>query len=267
MRRRAWPTMALTCFALLAVLGVLLVTGSRTGRTEFVLSVSPDTASVSSGGQAQFRLEVSAGGKFRGAVVLSTNVLPAGVLAGFDTPTVTLSPEQPRASVLLTLSVSSQAPAGPLGVAVTASNRAGIATQSLMLQIDRPSITDAGPPPPARSGPVAIAGLVAAAGLGGRLQPGVAVPVIVRLANHNTSGRLVRRLVLTVVPGRASCRAADFFIVQYRWHYPLPLAAGQARTLSQLAVPPNRLPRIMLRPAAARACAGAPVQLQALATG
>ena len=52
-RRAAWPTLTLTVLALLAVVGVLLLTGSRAGAVaRFELRASPSAISLTAGDSA-----------------------------------------------------------------------------------------------------------------------------------------------------------------------------------------------------------------------
>jgi hypothetical protein len=146
MMRRAWPTMLLTLFALLTVLGVLLATGAGSQINRFALSASPGAVSVAPGGTVKVQVEVTADRNFHGWVTLSASLLPDGIQANFDASRVQLGRTQ-IASAVLTLSIGDQVPNGTIEVGVLATNGRASATGNLSLRIDPLSITDAGPPP------------------------------------------------------------------------------------------------------------------------
>jgi len=154
MMRRAWPTMLLTLFALLTVLGVLLVTGAGSQTNRFALSASPAAVSVARGGTVQVQIEVTASRNFHGSVTLSASLLPDGIQANFDATRVQLSRSRPVASAVLTVTIGARAPDGTIDVGVLATNGRASATSNLSLRIDPLSITDAGPPPAISSGSV-----------------------------------------------------------------------------------------------------------------
>jgi len=151
MMRRAWPTMLLTLFALLTVLGVLLATGAGSQTNRFALSASPAAVSVARGGTVKVQVEVTASRNFHGWVTLSASLLPDGIQASFDASRVQLGRSR-VASAVLTVSIGDQAPDGTIDVGVLATNGRASATGNLSLRIDPLSITDAGPPPVAGSG-------------------------------------------------------------------------------------------------------------------
>jgi len=146
--------MLLTLFALLTVLGVLLVTGAGGQTDRFALSASPAAVSVARGGTVKVQIEVSANRSFHGWVSLSASVLPDGIQAHFDADRVQLGRSK-VASAVLTVDIGAQAPDGTVELGVLATSGRTSATGSLSLRIDPLSITDAGPPPAVSSGPVA----------------------------------------------------------------------------------------------------------------
>jgi hypothetical protein len=147
MMRRAWPTMMLTLFALLSVLGVLLATGSGTETNRFALSATPATVSVSRGGTVKVQIEVTASRNFHGAVTLSSSLVPDGIQASFDATEVVLSRSRPTATAVLTVTIGARVPDGTVDVGVLATNGRASATGNLSLRIDPLSVTNAGPPP------------------------------------------------------------------------------------------------------------------------
>ncbi|HJQ01208.1 MAG TPA: hypothetical protein VJ851_06390 [Jatrophihabitans sp.] len=152
MMRRAWPTMMLTLFALLTVVGVLLVTGSGAETHRFALSASPTTMSVARGGTVRVQIEVTASRNFHGAVTLSSSLTPDGIQARFDASRVQLTRSRPIATAVLTVTIGDQAPDGTVEVSVLATDGRASATGNLSLQINSLSITDAGAPPVTGSG-------------------------------------------------------------------------------------------------------------------
>jgi hypothetical protein len=146
--------MLLTLFALLTVLGVLLVTGAGGQPNRFVLSASPAAISVARGGTVQVQVVVTASRSFHGWVTLSASQLPDGIQASFDANRVQLGRSK-VASAVLTVSIGARAPDGTTDVGVLATNGRASATSTLSLRIDPLSITDAGPPPAVSSGPPA----------------------------------------------------------------------------------------------------------------
>jgi uncharacterized protein (DUF58 family) len=152
MMRRAWPTMMLTLFALLTVVGVLLVTGSGAETHRFALSASPTTVSVARGGTVRVQIEVTASRNFHGAVTLSSSLTPDGIQASFDASRVQLTRSRPTATAVLTVTIGDQAPDGTVEVGVLATDGRASATGNLSLQINSLSITDAGAPPGTGSG-------------------------------------------------------------------------------------------------------------------
>jgi hypothetical protein len=144
--------MLLTLFALLTVLGVLLVTGAGGQTDRFALSASPAAVSVAPGGTVKVQIEVTASRSVHGWVTLSASLLPDGVQASFDASRVQLGRSK-VASTVLTVDIGDQVPGGTIDVGVLATNGRASATSSLSLKIDPLSITDAGPPPAVSSGP------------------------------------------------------------------------------------------------------------------
>lgn len=154
MMRRAWPTMMLTLFALLTVVGVLLVTGSGADTHRLALSARPTTVSVAQGGTVRVQIEVTASRNFHGAVTLSSSLTPDGIQASFDATRVQLSRSRPTATAVLTVTIGAQVPDGTVEVGVLATDGRASATGSLSLRIDPLSVTDAGPPPATGTGSV-----------------------------------------------------------------------------------------------------------------
>jgi hypothetical protein len=148
MMRRAWPTMMLTLFALLTVVGVLLATGSGGETHRLALSATPTTVSVARGGTVRVQIEVTASRNFHGAVTLSSSLVPDGIQASFDATRVQLSRSRPTATTVLTVTIGTAAPDGTVDVGVLATDGRASATGNLSLQIDPLSITNPGPPPP-----------------------------------------------------------------------------------------------------------------------
>lgn len=270
-RRAAWPTVGLTLVALLGVLTVLLVTGTSTSRpTRFVLSATPASQSVSSGGTAQFRIDVTASGSFQGRVTLSTTALPDGVTATFSTNSVTLTKLEPTASVTLTISTGSGIAAGPVGVGLVGRSGRNTETSALTLQINPTGITDAGPPPSPMTGTGGLGFAVTGDPGTGVLAPGASIPLDLRVTNPNRQRLEISRLEVTVVStSKPGCRASNFAIVQYAGHYPLSVPAGVSRSLAELAVPAGQWPQLRMLdlPSNQDACKGVTLNLRYLGTG
>src|SRR4051812_9946215 len=99
-RRAAWPTLTLTVLALLAVVGVLLLTGSRVGAVaRFGLRAGPSAISLTAGDSAAVGITVSAQHSLNTTVTLATTALPPGVRLELDRWTVPVSEAQPEVSV------------------------------------------------------------------------------------------------------------------------------------------------------------------------
>src|SRR6185312_2779837 len=84
-RRGAWPTLTFTLIALLAVLGVLLLSGRVAGTTaRFELRVDPAEISLTAGDSTPIVVTVSAEHGFDATVTLDTTALPPGVQLDLD---------------------------------------------------------------------------------------------------------------------------------------------------------------------------------------
>lgn len=267
MMRRSWPTMMLTVIALIGVLAVLLLTGTRAGSdTRFELSSAPTTSTVVPGGSAEFQIQIKAIGRFHGSVALGTSVLPDGVTAGFDRGLVSLGSGRPLASAILMVRVSPSVSPGTLGLGVVATVGRQLVTSNLTLRIVPTSITDAGPPPVTSHPMFAVPGT---ASLPGRLRPPARVAISVKLINPHHQPLLVQRVQLRVLStSKPSCRPSYFTISSYTGRYPLRLPAGQARTLAALGVPASQWPQLSVlnRPTSRAACAGVTVVLHVVGT-
>jgi hypothetical protein len=266
MMRRSWPTMTLTFVALLAVVGVLVITGSSRSRGgNFMLSATPSTQAVLAGGAAQFRIEVSSNGRFTGPVELSTTGVPDGIVISLSPHSVVLSKAQPSAIVELELSTLPTTTTGTFQLGLLARGGNHLQTSMLNLQIEPASITDAEPPPPL---PVTGSGAEAFAVTGtlhGSLQPGATLPLELRIGNPNRQALVVSKLTVVLVStSRPACKTSNFSIKPYSGTGPLRLPAGQHRTLDQLGVPASAWPQLSMLNLATNqdACKGVTLNLR-----
>src|SRR4051794_24640002 len=142
-RRAAWPTLTVTILALLAVLAVLLLTGSRSGASaRFSLATSPSVISLTAGDSADLVLTVTAAAGFDATIALSTTTLPPGVRLDLERGSVPVSGNRPPARIAGRLSTSSSAATGAVGIGVI--GRAGAASETglIQLHIQPTGITD-----------------------------------------------------------------------------------------------------------------------------
>jgi len=269
-RRAAWPTLTLTLLALLAVVGVLLLTGSRgDAAVRFELRTSPSAVSLTAGDSAPVVVTVSAQHRFATTVTLATTALPPGVQLDLDTRTVAVSAEQPEVSVSGQLRTSDTTAASAVGIEVI--GRAGKDTETSLIQVQilPAGITDpASPPAPVVSG-VDRASFTVSGSPHGMLRPGGSLPIDLRLVNANPYELSVASLTVTVAgTSKPACRAENFVIVPYRGGYPLRVPAGRTSTLSSLRVPASRWPQLRMRNLPSRpACVGVTVRLRYAGSG
>lgn len=101
--------------------------GSGGSNSEFSLSASPTSQSVSAGNAATFTISVQAVNGFTGTVTLSASSASSTVAATFDNPTITGG----SGSAVLTVSTTSTTPSGNIAVTVTASDTANSVSQNI----------------------------------------------------------------------------------------------------------------------------------------
>lgn len=269
-RRASWPTLTFILLALLGVLGVLLLTGSGNGTAaRFGVRTSPSVISLTAGDSAAVVVTLSAEHGFDATVTLSITSLPPGVQLELDRRTVALSADTQAIDVAGQLRTSSSAAASTVGIEVV--GRSGRATQSSLIElhIQPLSITDpASPPPPVVSG-VDRASFTVSGNPRGKLRPGAALPIDLRLVNANPFELSVQSLAVTVAAtSKPGCAANNFVVVPYRGGYPLHVPAGSSSTLSSLHVPASRWPQLRMRSLpTAKACIGATVRLRYAGSG
>ncbi|HEU5268538.1 MAG TPA: hypothetical protein VFU36_01350 [Jatrophihabitans sp.] len=264
-RRAAWPTMTFTVLALLAVVGVLLLTGGASGTAaRFGVQASPSEISLTAGDTAPITITLSAQHGFTATVTLTTSSLPPGVQLDLDRRSVPVSAA--GLSVSGRLRTSSSAAGGTVGIEVI--GRSGKATGTSLIQLH---ILAGGTTDPATSPPVVSsrADFTVSGSPRGLLHPGGSLPIDLRLVNANPFELSVDGLTVAVAgTSKSSCRVANFVIVPYRGGYPLRVPAGTTSTLSSLRVPVSQWPQLRMRPQAARTtCQGATVRLRYAGTG
>ncbi len=105
--------------------------------SEFSLSTSPSTQTISPGGSAVYNITVSPQAGFTGVVTLSAGGLPAGAAAVFSPPSVTVG-----GSSLMTVSTSAGTPLGdPHTITVTGTSGSKIHSANLALRVVTPDFT------------------------------------------------------------------------------------------------------------------------------
>jgi hypothetical protein len=242
-RRAAWPTLTLTVLALLAVLGVLLLTGSRGSATaSFGLTVDPSVISLTAGDSADVQLTVSTARDT--TVALATTTLPPGVRLDLDLRSVRVSAGQP-VRIAARLVTDSSAATGAVGIGVT--GRAGAATETSLIQlhIQPTGITDLAFPPPSRV--TENATFTISGSPRGMLAPGSSLPIDLRLVNANPFPLHIESLTVAIAgTSKPACQLGNFSIVPYRGGYPLQLPPGSTSTLSSLHVPAPGWPQLRL---------------------
>ena len=268
-RRGAWPTLTFTLIALLAVLGVLLLSG-RVGGTaaRFELRVDPAEISLTAGDSTPIAVTVSAEHGFDATVTLDTTALPPGVQLDLDRRSVPVSASGPEVSVTGRLRTSSTAAANAVGIEVIGRSGKAIGTSLIQLHIQAAGVTDPASPPPVVA-EVSRASFTVTGNPRGTLRPGASVPIDLRLVNANPFELSVDSLTVSIAgTSKPACRPVDFVIVPYRGGYPLRIPAGTTSSLSALRVPASRWPQLQMRAQAPRtACLGAAVRLRYAGSG
>lgn len=130
--------MTLVLAALLAVVGVLMVTGSsRSSGSDLTLSATPTAQAVPAGGAARFLVEIRSSGRFTGSVQLEATGLPDGMLSSLSAQTVVLSKARPVASVEFKVSTLAATSTGTfqLGLLARGSNHARAVLLNLQIQL------------------------------------------------------------------------------------------------------------------------------------
>lgn len=278
-RRAAWPTLSLTLVALLAVLGVLVLTGgNHAGNSGFGLRTQPSIITLTVGDAAEFTVTVSAERGFTGTVTLSTTPLPAGVELEFDRRKLTLTASQPVAVARGRLRTSSSATTGAASIQVIAragdnsetSRTSGTTQTSLVqLQLQPADLTNPAAPPPPTTAPGG-ASFTVFGKLRGALAPGVALPIDLHLVNGNPFELAIDNLTVAVTStSRVTCRADNFAVVQFHGRYPVRVGPDGRTSLSALRVPAGSWPqlRMLNLPTNQDACKGVTVNLRYSGTG
>lgn len=264
-RRSAWPTLSLILLALLAVVGVLLLTGGGGSVARFGVRASPSAISLTAGDSAPIVLTLSAEHGFHTTVTLDTTGLPPGIEVELDRRSVPVSAGQPPVTVTGQVRTSSTVATSTVGIEVI--GRAGKATDTSLIElhIQPAGITDPSSPPPV----VDRASFTVSGAVHGVLRPGGSLPIDVRLMNANPFELDIDSLTVAVAgTSKPACPAADFVVLGYRGGYPLRVPAGSTSTLSSLRVPATRWPQLQLRAKAPRAgCLGATARLRYAGTG
>jgi hypothetical protein len=243
-RRAAWPTLTMTVFALLAVLGVLLLTGSRSSAAAgFELRADPSVISLTAGDNADVLFTVDAAHDM--VVSLAVTSLPSGVRLDLESRSVRV-PAGQRVSVGGRLVTSDSAATGAVSIGVT--GRAGAATETSLIQlhIQPTGITDLAFPPPSRV--TENASFTVSGNPRGMLAPGSSMPIDLRLVNANPFPLHIDRLTVALAgTSKPACQLGNFSIVPYRGGYPLQLPPDSSNTLSSLRVPVQGWPQLRLQ--------------------
>lgn len=267
-RRSALPTLLVTMFLLLAVLATLWLTGAHHGKpAQFGLSLNTPVVTVTAGDTISTTLTVSAQGNFRGVVTLSAPGLPAGLVAEFDPPTVTVTDAHPSATAILRLHTTQVLTAGPLGVSVIATAGSIIRNSVVQLQI-QPDGTLSSAPAPVPN-PTSI-GFSLSGGPAEALAPGRSVPIDMHLNNDGSAPVSVSSISISVAgTSRPGCGAANFALTQYTGRYPLQLPARSKNTLSSLGIARSSWPTLAMLnlPVNQDDCKGVTVHLRYAGSG
>ena len=265
-RRAAWPTLTCTLLALLAVLAVLLLSGGGSATVaRFGLRADPSAISLTAGDSAPVVLILTAEPGFHGTVALSTTALPPGVQLELDRRSVSLSADQPAASVSGQLRTSDGAATSAVGIEVVGRSGRISDTSLIELQVQPAGVADPASPPPVVSG---VSRFTVSGTARGTLRPGGSLPIDLRLVNANPFGLSIDSLKVAVAgTSKPACQPANFVIVPYRGGYPLRIPAGSTSTLASLRVPSSRWPQLRMRTQAPASCLGASVQLRYAGSG
>lgn len=243
-RRAAWPTLSITVLALLAVLGVLLLTGSRgSAAAGYGLRADPSVISLTAGDDAEVLITISAARDT--TVDLAATGLPSGVRLDLDSSTVRVATGQ-SVDVTGRLVTSDSAAIGTFGIGVA--GRAGATTETSLIQlhIEPTGISDLAFPPPSRV--TETASFTVSGSPHGTLAPGSSLPINLRLVNANPFPLRIDRLTVALSgTSKPACRPGNFSIVPYRGGYPLQLPAGSTNTLSSLRIPVQGWPQLRLQ--------------------
>ncbi|HEX2902067.1 MAG TPA: hypothetical protein VHO01_01310 [Jatrophihabitans sp.] len=267
-RRSALPALLVTMVLLLAVLATLLLTGQH-HRTPagFGLTLDTPVVAVTAGDTITTTITIRADRSFHGEIRLSAAGLPAGLVAEFEPPTVTVTDAEPAATVQLRLHTTQVLPAGPVGISVVASAGQLSRTSVVQLQVQPDGGLSTAPnPAPAPS----EVGFTLAGRPAGQLAPGLSLPIDVQLDNSGSTALTVSSIVVTAAgTSRAGCGLDNFTVTQYTGRYPLRLAARSDNTLSSLGIPRASWPKLTMLnlPVNQDGCKGVIVRLRFAGSG
>jgi hypothetical protein len=269
-RRAAWPTLTLTLVALAAVVGVLLVTGTKPHpAARFSLSASPAMISLTGGTGADVQVVITGRGGFHGSVTLSTSTLPGGITVSFARPVLSLAAGEASTATTARFSALRTAAGGAQAVEITGASGGTSASAVVQLQVRPDQLTDLPPPPLPTTGSGALAFTVTGMPHG-TLSPGSALPIELVLTNPNPAALEVGQLSVSITgTSNPACRTGNFAVRQYRGGYPLRVAAGARATLAALGVAVARWPQLIMLnlPTNQDACKGVRVSLGYAGTG
>ncbi len=130
--RRAWPAMAVTSLALVAVIVVLLMNTGSSRRAPFTLNSLPHQQAVHGGESVRFTLTATFASGYRGEVQLRSGQLPDGISVRFSHDS--LAPGS-SASTDVTVSITTAVSAGTYELPVIGGSGDTIATEGLMLVV------------------------------------------------------------------------------------------------------------------------------------
>jgi len=217
------------------------------------LAATPADATLAPGSTAVYTVQL-ARTAFSGPVNLAVTGLPAGTTASFQ-------PAQPTGNTsTLQVVTTDSTPDGSYPLTIVAGGRDDSGQQRAASTGVQLTIASNGKP-------FGISG-----NLPGSLTPGRSVPLDLTVTNPNhqplaisnltVSVQAVTRTPAAVAAGRP-CLLTDFAVVQYAGGYPISVPATASSTLSQLGVPANALPQVVMRDTSSNqdGCKGATLSL------
>lgn len=221
-----------------------------TAQPNFSVTTNPASQTVLQGDLASYSVTVTRTGGFSGSVSLSVAGLPKGATASWS-PSSTLSGVSTAATLQIDTASNTQTDTYTLSVTGTGTIGSGSVSRSaaptLIVQ---------------KTQTFQVTG-----NLGGQLAPGIKAPLNLLLTNPYNFAIQITNLSVAVEEGtsKAGCSGTQNFKVTPipAARYPITLAAGQAKTLSQLGVADADKPQVEMlnRPTNQETCKNATVTL------
>ena len=216
----------------------------------FTLSASPATRAVAQSDDATYGLDVSRTGGFAGAVSLAVTGLPKNATATWS-PSATVSGSSGSATLVVQTAGNTSADSYTLTITGTGTVSGSTVTRSAAITLIVQKNQTFG-----------ISG-----NLAGTLTPGRRIPLDLSLTNSQGFDIKVASVAVTVEEStnRPGCSGTQNFKVTQipARRYPISLAAGQTRTLTQLGVADADRPQVEMvnRPWSQDACKNATITL------